>query len=356
MICTYEEGKPRIIGEHDRFGALEQKIASLESRLEQPVQAAVSGSSTYASYPQLSSLPTQGSMNQNSNLALFLQADALTSSFPYQQPEPSSYGSSGIFPWTPPAPEASTSALTEEYSAADEYNPALSESMIQDLLYPGYATDLPPPDTLHSMIELYFSKHEVASQPLAKDRFMPRLSLPPKHHLYPHTALLHSILAVALCYTSSEACGLLHLPMYYRNLEGADKPDPVTFHARKARQHIDQAMADGRSYFDVMQACVLLSCYHVHMGEYVKLWLLSAQTLRISTPCGLHVVENRYMNADGSLSAASVSLNSLPSLLPNPTCEEERWEKAQLFWIAYSHDRICQAKCVSPPPAYDHSY
>lgn len=63
-------------------------------------------------------------------------------------------------------------------------------------LWPELSPDLPTPDTIKHMAQLFFAKHPCRTM-FSEGTMMARLMLPPGHTLRPHPALIHALLAAA---------------------------------------------------------------------------------------------------------------------------------------------------------------
>ncbi|PWN29643.1 hypothetical protein BDZ90DRAFT_230512 [Jaminaea rosea] len=63
-------------------------------------------------------------------------------------------------------------------------------------IWPEISPDLPTPNTIRHMAELFFAKHPCRHL-FCKPTMMARLMLPPNHPLRPHSSLIHAILAAA---------------------------------------------------------------------------------------------------------------------------------------------------------------
>ena len=67
---------------------------------------------------------------------------------------------------------------------------------ILELLFPGYPADLPSPDTVFHLSEIFFSRHPMGVM-IYKPSFMASLSLPPRHPDRPDVGLIHAVLGAA---------------------------------------------------------------------------------------------------------------------------------------------------------------
>ncbi|CAO1630977.1 unnamed protein product [Parajaminaea phylloscopi] len=63
-------------------------------------------------------------------------------------------------------------------------------------IWPELSPDLPTPETIRHMAELFFAKHPCRTM-FCKSTMIARLMLPPGHPLRPHSSLIHAILAAA---------------------------------------------------------------------------------------------------------------------------------------------------------------
>lgn len=146
---------------------------------------------------------------------------------------------------------------------------------MQELLYPGWSSEFPSPTIVQTIIEssYHYPKPLSVAELLPKDRFLPRLLLPPRHPCFPSLALLHGILAATLVHLDSEAFGLSSLTMYqnYKTIKGGT---PAAYHASQIQSKSMEAIAQGRVSVEIGQAAFLALYYYEHAGWRVSLFFL----------------------------------------------------------------------------------
>ena len=101
---------------------------------------------------------------------------------------------SGLFELDETTQAHSTSSLTINQPASSSM--VAEPDPLLELLWPGWPPDLPSPDTVLHLAEIFFARHPLKVM-IYKPSFMTSLSLPPRHHDRPDVGLIHAILAAA---------------------------------------------------------------------------------------------------------------------------------------------------------------
>ena len=182
---------------------------------------------------------------------------------------------------------------------------------ILQLLWPGWSTDLPSPDTVMTMCETFFRLHPMRSL-VYKPSFMSGLSLPPKHPHRPHDSLIHAILATTAdispfhdAMKSSMQDRFVMLLSDARSRPNnnlrceADQLSFKEFHLRKAREKVEHSLiTDFRNPLDWIAAS-LLACFTL-WNDYriTESYFLSAILCRATSPAGLDKLPARRFKAD----------------------------------------------------------
>ncbi|KAK0545854.1 hypothetical protein OC846_005494 [Tilletia horrida] len=227
-----------------------------------------------------------------------------------------------------------------------------------ELLWPGWPVDLPSPDTVHHLAEIFFSKCPIRNM-LNKGNFMAALSLPPRHPDRPHPALLHAMLAVAAPMSphfkskrsNPLANGVLSpngrpqtvdlstdpafvVPMVGDPTRRIQTVDPsklsfADFHLSQARLKIEQSMRTStKNPIDWLQACIMGTYLLWADGRFVEGFMLSGVLSRSAAPVGLFKLQSRH-TAEPQIPA---------SLLAPPSSASEEHERRALMWYVYLND------------------
>jgi len=346
VVCSYGESvlkRPRKEKDTNRIAMLEEKLAQLESRVPGPSSAFVEGETPFQTSPpnQLYDYPIQNAQYTQqqpaSNFPLFLTADAIANPGGWPAPNAALLNSYSF-------PDSSQG----RFQTADEIpSNTITDEIMQDLLYPGWPTDLPSPAIVNSLVALFFDKPSAYSGLLSREGFLSRLILPCRHMLFPSTSLIHAILTLALTQVSSDAYGLANTSFYVEQISAIGSScvqTPAAYHASRAKHHIDDSLANGRNYIEQAQAYCLYAYYLHGSGAYALFWMAASATMRLLPPCLVNHLEGMYMKDDGSVEDPQDAKDVRPKcLIPPPIHEEERRERALLFWFAYSLDRSVAA-------------
>ncbi|KAE8223028.1 hypothetical protein CF319_g3866 [Tilletia indica] len=227
-----------------------------------------------------------------------------------------------------------------------------------ELLWPGWPKDLPSPDTLHHLAEIFFAKCPLRGM-LNKGQFMAGLLLPPRHPNRPHEALLHAVLAVAapmsphfkskrsnplaggVCSprASHQTMGTFSdpecvVPMVGDPHRRQDNLDPsqlsfADFHLSQARLKIEVSMRTStRNPIHWLQASILGAYLLWADARFVEGFMLSGVLSRAAAPVGLFKLQSRH-TAEPQIPA---------SLLAPPSSAAEEHERRTLMWYVYLND------------------
>ncbi|KAM0751551.1 hypothetical protein T439DRAFT_324738 [Meredithblackwellia eburnea MCA 4105] len=368
VVCNFDEEergeKRKRGGGASKVALLEEKIAQLERIIEQqqsslqpsptstfevpqPISAP-SYSPPAFSYSQVSSsFPSPSSRN---SLDALLQATSSSSTsgqpFPgFTQDIPNTCGpgssTSGIFfaePSNPSAayPDHDTTSAAASLQALLNPMPAPTRDPLLEIFYPGWPNDLPSPHLVSRLVDVYFAKTHAATGMVNQGRFLANLALPPTHSGFPHTSLIHAMLA-----TAARMVGNGFFSNEERYWGTADDTSAVAdYHGLRAKFHIDAALARGQKLFHVAQAVVLVCHWSFTTSRFVEVWLYTGLATRIATPMGLNHLRATLDDADSNIDRPP---HMKANLLPPIKDEEELFERSATFWLAIVCDRFASA-------------
>ncbi|KAG6877642.1 hypothetical protein C0993_005351 [Termitomyces sp. T159_Od127] len=83
-----------------------------------------------------------------------------------------------------------------------ELTPSTDLSLRLDVMWPNWPPNLPGPELLHHLVEVFFRFHPHANRLFHAASFRSTLSLPPSHTKFPSTPVLHAICAIGSLYTA----------------------------------------------------------------------------------------------------------------------------------------------------------
>ncbi|KZT05966.1 uncharacterized protein LAESUDRAFT_207675 [Laetiporus sulphureus 93-53] len=229
---------------------------------------------------------------------------------------PSSLSSSGSS--SGPSTSSPSSRLRSPTKTPDSQR---GPNPMMDLFLSGWDPYLPPPDTLHHYVDVFFRCDPCSSHVLHRQSFLASLHLHPKDPNFPHTALLHAICASASRWASND---IMMLP------EGSRRDRFAELHVSKTREYIDRTMASGQDIFPVLQACLMLSWYFYQEGRWVEVWIFAGFQARVAVPLRL--------NNPGTFSGQSA--NTPGAFLPPPKNFRELESRRRAWWMTVLFDRI----------------
>lgn len=345
--CSFEDPKPE--GEKRKRGGGAAKVAALEAKIAELEEKLAARPSTTgpAELPTPSPSTTAG-MGDYSTGAFPLDPMLLANTGPVDfdsllngiQPllSPNSYPQ-------PPnglACTLSTSSSSPNFSpsgfglaprnGAYPASPPDVDPLLQ-LFYPGWDSTLPSPTLVTRLIDKYFALSHLASGMIDRARFLANLSLPPTHHQFPPSCLLHAMLATAARLVSDDFFAGEN--EYWRRGDNAVR-HPAEYHAARAKAGIEEALKTGYRLFQTAQAIVLI-CHEAYAAaRFVEVWLFTGMATRIITPLGLNHVRN--VSATDS-STAYVK----PDMIPATEDPVELHERAATCWMAAALDTFATA-------------
>ncbi|GAA6009697.1 hypothetical protein JCM11491_001063 [Sporobolomyces phaffii] len=200
-----------------------------------------------------------------------------------------------------------------------------SDDFWNQLIYPGWPKDLPSFDLTSRLLEVWFSKPHCLTGLINPAQFRAAMLHPPTTSGFPHSALIHSMMAIASMLVSEDF--FANEPRYW------PLDQKVTeYHAARGKIALDQAIAHGQRLIQVSQAVCILSYWAYTSARFVELWLLVSMATRMLSPLGLNQL------------ASPPDPNRFKiHLLPPPRDDTELNERATNCWYAFMSDRFASA-------------
>ncbi|KAI0051666.1 hypothetical protein FA95DRAFT_1511617 [Auriscalpium vulgare] len=365
--CTYDE-IPGIIGALDppknRYEKLENRINELEALLKDQSVSADMDSPNLDFSDLASTLPLNSA-----------SATGLSSPISQFQPSLATYQMPINFTTVDSSPsDPSPSALASNISSSPTIQIDSGASMPStdqfsyDVFWPSWPPDLPLPNMLRHLVEVFFAFHPHAGRLFHGPTFMASLSLPPSHPKFPPTSVLHAICAVGSLYTvavsptpeivKDMAPGMFNDLDYGAAFMSASSASPsadeIFGNRYKTKHHIDsfaeqqiklarraaeEAIWAGKDLFENTQALLIIVWWYWCNAKWVEVFMTVAQVVRSGMPLGI--------NVSSPFHPISESLRA-PSLIPPPEDLVEDETRRNTFWLAYAMDRM--ASCSNGWP------
>ncbi|KAJ3570257.1 hypothetical protein NP233_g4533 [Leucocoprinus birnbaumii] len=317
-------------GPKSKYERLENRISELEALLRQKENRELSIPSTT---PPIINQPSPSTAPMNSTSQS-------------QQPQPSPYSSGELTPTlslpipSPQAPFPSSFPSSEAHVSASSIS-AASNSIPLDIIWPNWPPNLPGPELLRHLIDVFFTFHPHANRLFHVPTFMNSITYGPNHPKFPCTAILHAICAIGSLYTGAVTSP--PLPDFdkispdeiflekYRVKE--QRPDSFAEQqAKLAREMVDRLNVLGQELFEVFQANIILTWFYWSHGRWVDVFLNSGNCVRLSIPLGLNMCPPFH-----SISKAERP----PSIVPPARTVIEDETRRNAFWLAYALERHC---------------
>ncbi|KAM0786648.1 hypothetical protein ACM66B_002097 [Microbotryomycetes sp. NB124-2] len=348
LECNYGEDdkkRRRGAGGQAKVKELQSRIEELEGLLAQK-QAHATGTSAplsqlatslSASVPatQFASSASMSETLVNTNLDMLLQASGQNAepvaSNSFMATPASSIRPTIEFPYAQAADLPKTNVFGSTFDATPASLADSSERSFLEILYPGWPRDLPSPDLVTRLINVYFSRTHATSGMINGQKFLADMALPPTNSGFPHPCLIHAMLATATRMVSADFFG-------FEQRYWGSEATPADYHAKRARAHVEEAIAGGKRLFQVLQATIMLCMYSYSTARFVEVWLGCGLATRIATPLGVNHLKPASESSGGFLSAMRK-----PNLLPPTDDQEELHSRAVTFWLAFMADRFSSA-------------
>ncbi|PWN49887.1 hypothetical protein IE53DRAFT_369392 [Violaceomyces palustris] len=238
---------------------------------------------------------------------------------------------------------------TAPNSAIDMTKPVAEPDPLLELLWGGYPSDLPSPDTILHLSEIFFT-HSPYRNCVYKSAFMVGLTLPPRHPGRPHMSLLHAVLAISAPLSphfrpkrKRESDLVRRRDDHFGSIPGLTDPDIrpkasseelsfAEFHLTRARIKTEKAlMTEHRtmnSWLQILQALTLI-IYTLRLdGHLLEAFLLCPVACRLTTPTGLTRMPSRHDRGK----------EWPPCYLEPPASASEEHERRSFFWHTWLVD------------------
>ncbi|KAL6306492.1 hypothetical protein BKA93DRAFT_840803 [Sparassis latifolia] len=231
---------------------------------------------------------------------------------------------------TPPLPSSSATIASSSPSGSDSH---------LDMLTASWPKNLPNPDFLRHLVEAYFAFNADAGRLFHGPTFLTSLSLPPTHHDFPSTAVLHAICAVGSMYT-----GAVPPPPIPSYTVPADDPWPghlknaehwsdtfAELQVKYARAEIEEMIYNGVKLLQVVQSQILIASWYWSNAKWSSIYTATGLSVRFLMPLGLNVCPPFHGLYNG---------HRPPSLIPPAKTVIEDEMRRNVFWLAYASERI----------------
>lgn len=327
--CTFDDvadaTAPATAGPKNRYERLENRISELEALLRQKEKgASVAPESSLDSGntpPGQSLADVDPSFNESSFSSRYrLTSPSDGSQLQQQYPSRATYFDSTVnttsTPTSFPLPPANL-----------------------DLVWLNWPQDIPPPDLLRHLVDVFFVFHPHANRLFHLPTFIHTLNLPPSHPKFPSPPVLHAICAIGSLYTAAVTSPPLpnfdEVPsdeIFLERLRAKEqRPDSFAEQqAKLARETAEKLNSLGEDLFQVLQANVILTWFYWSHGRWVDLFLTSSHCLRLSLPLGLNMCPPFH----------SITKSERPqSILPLARTVVEDETRRNAFWLAYATER-----------------
>lgn len=318
--CTFDEvadpTSPSSDGPKNRYEKLESRINELETLLRQKDGQAQTPAQTDKeshSEPASNSPTLTSSSSQNNGTASSDHASSSDTSLALH-----------------------TFQTNGQTSAQDSF---ITPSFGLDIVWPNWPPNLPGPELLRHLVDVFFIYHHHAHRLFHYTSFMTSLSLPPSHPKFPSPAVLHAICALGSLYTAAVTSP--PFPDYgkvdpeeifwQRNRLKEDRPDSFAEEqAKYAKDTAEHLKYLGQDLFQVLQTNIILSWFYCSHSRWVELFMTSAHSMRLSVPLGLNICPPFH----------SITKSVRPvSILPPARTVVEDETRRNAFWLAYAAER-----------------
>ncbi|KAF9650040.1 hypothetical protein BDM02DRAFT_1526203 [Thelephora ganbajun] len=196
------------------------------------------------------------------------------------------------------------------------------------------SANLPDPDLLKHLVEVFFACHPHANRLLHRSTFLFNLSLPQTHPSYPRAALLHAICAVASVFTPAVSNPRLYGTrdeIFTMKRGGGDSPSMFAGEQAKcAAEQIDLLTNLGESLLESLQALVVLSWFYWMHAKWVEVFIATGRALRSCVPLGINICPPFHSIQESTRS---------PSILPPANNVMEDEIRRNTFYFCYLLDR-----------------
>lgn len=225
----------------------------------------------------------------------------------------------------------------------DGYNgstiPSVDPSFGMDLMWPSWPPNLPHPNLLRHLVDVFFMYHPHARRLFHTRNFTNSLALSPDHPKFPSLPVLHAICAIGSLYTAAVTSPPLpdfqesppdEIFLMRQRIKEQRVDSFAEQQAKYARETADHFNSLGQDLFQVLQANIILSWFYWSHSRWVDVFLFSAHSMRLSVPLGLNICPpfNSISNSEKPASILAPARNVV---------EDEMRRNA--FWLAYATER-----------------
>lgn len=228
------------------------------------------------------------------------------------------------------------------------------------LLWPEWPSNLPPPDTVFGLVDVFFDRHPLRVM-FEADEFKHRLNSPADTSQFPDRGLIHTIIAAAAPLSDLFLPGATPPPMSIggrieqvdadvdahaegQNWLGLGPLHPVgsnptgssslafsDYHLRLAQTHVSKALTmaravKGDSPIEWMQSLIIVSDMLFGRARVVECFLLCGLLCKALAPCGLLKLQPYSITGSTPIPGCFV---------PPPRSPQDEQTRRITFWCAY---------------------
>ncbi|EKM83798.1 hypothetical protein AGABI1DRAFT_66768 [Agaricus bisporus var. burnettii JB137-S8] len=241
----------------------------------------------------------------------------------------------------------STRSLTrspphETFTSVQSSDNSLSTASIAyglDVMWPNWPSNLPGPELLRHLVDVFFTFHPHANRLFHASTFISSLSYGPSHPKFPCTAVLHAICAVGSLYTAAVTSPPLpdfdkiapdEIFLEKHRLKEPRLDSFAEQQAKYARETGERLNTLGENLFQVFQSTIVLTWFYWSHGRWVDVFMTSAYCVRLSIPLGLNMCPPFHSIAKS---------DRPPSIIAPARTVIEDETRRNAFWLAYAMER-----------------
>ncbi|KAI0271386.1 hypothetical protein BC834DRAFT_818707 [Gloeopeniophorella convolvens] len=369
--CTFDEGAVEAQeppNPKNRFEKLESRINELEAMLkdQSPPSNGISPHLSVSppgvaspSLPTYSGLATTAVPSPASGSSMQQPSSALGTRSDYQTSTASVFvigdlSQKGIPPLDDSSEIVNISTTASDFRADSSFVP---NGTGYDLFWVGWPQDLPAPNLLRHLVDVFFAFHPHACRLFHAPTFMASLNLSPSHPSFPSPPVLHAICAVGSLYTAAVlptpppdkrmAAGMFEDINFGQPFNSGPPSDELFGNRYKRKDHVDsfaekhvkfaRELAEeqiwaGKRLFENVQALLIITWWHWSNARWVEAFMNVGQALRALVPLGLNICAPFVPITEGVRP---------PSLIPPPESIIEDEVRRNTFWLVYIMERMC---------------
>lgn len=229
--------------------------------------------------------------------------------------------------------------LSASTTGSTSARPQTDSSFGLDVIWPNWPPNLPGPELLRHLVEVFFVFHPHANRLFHAQSFMSTLALPPSHPKFPSAPVLHAICAIGSLYTAAVTSP--PLPNFsevapdeiflLRHRIKEQRPDSFAEQqAQYGRETAERLNSLGEDLFQVLQANIILTWFYWSHSRWVDVFLASSYSIRLTVPLGLNMCPPFHSIAKSERPA---------SIIPPARTVIEDETRRNVFWLAYATER-----------------